>query len=63
MAVFQYNALTEAGRLMKGTIEAGSPAEAADTLKRMELNVSLLEKAQVPQPRTAVGYNAVLRLA
>jgi type II secretory pathway component PulF len=60
MAVFQYNALTEAGRLMKGTIEAGSPAEAADTLKRMELNVSLLEKAQVPQPRTAVGRNEFL---
>ena len=45
MATFQYHALTGAGRLMKGTIEAGSPAEAAETLKQMELNVSMLEKA------------------
>ncbi len=60
MATFQYNALTGAGRLMKGTIEAGSPAEAAETLKRMELNVSLLEKAKPQQPRTAVGRNEFL---
>jgi type II secretory pathway component PulF len=60
MATFQYNALTEAGRLMKGTLEAGSPTEAAETLKKMELNVSLLEKAKPPQLRTAVGRNEFL---
>ncbi|MCX5646350.1 MAG: type II secretion system F family protein [Phycisphaerae bacterium] len=60
MATFQYNALTGAGRLMKGTIEAGSPAEAAETLKQMELNVSVLEKAKSEQPRTPVGRNEFL---
>jgi type IV pilus assembly protein PilC len=60
MATFQYNALTGAGRLMKGTIEAGSPAEAAETLKQMELNVGSLEKAKPAQPRTAVGRNEFL---
>ena len=60
MATFQYNALTGAGRLMKGTIEAGSPAEAAETLKQMELNVSMLEKARPEQLRTPVGRNEFL---
>jgi type II secretory pathway component PulF len=60
MATFQYNALTGAGRLMKGTIEAGSPAEAAETLKQMELNVSVLEKAKSEQLRTPVGRNEFL---
>jgi len=60
MATFQYNALTGAGRLMKGTIEAGSPAEAAETLKQMELNVGSLEKAKPEQLRTAVGRNEFL---
>lgn len=60
MATFQYNALTGAGRLMKGTIEAGSPAEAAETLKQMELNVNVLEKAKPEQPRTPVGRNEFL---
>jgi type II secretory pathway component PulF len=60
MATFQYHALTEAGRLMKGTIEAGSSAEAAETLKQMELNVSVLEKAPPERPRTPVGRNEFL---
>jgi len=60
MAVFQYHALTTAGRLMKGTIEAGSPDEAAATLKKMELNVNSLEKAKPELPRTPVGRNEFL---
>ncbi len=60
MAVFQYHALTTAGRLMKGTIEAGSPDEAAATLKEMQLNVNALEKAKPEQPRTPVGRNEFL---
>ncbi len=60
MAVFQYQALTTAGRLMKGTIEAGSPDEAAATLKEMQLNVNALEKAKPEQPRTPVGRNEFL---
>ncbi len=60
MATFQYNALTAAGRLMRGTIEAGSPDEAAETLRQMELNVSSLEKARAEPSRTAIGRNEFL---
>ena len=60
MAIFQYNALTTAGRLMKGTVEAGTPQEAAETLQRMELNVSSLEKARPELPKTLVGRNEFL---
>lgn len=60
MAVFQYQALTQAGRMMRGTVEAGTPDEAAQTLKRMELNVSSLEKARQERPKTVVGRNEFL---
>lgn len=60
MAVFKYDALTPVGRLMKGTIEAGSSEEAAKTLAQMNLNVRLVEKAKVEQPRTPVGRNEFL---
>jgi type II secretory pathway component PulF len=60
MSLFQYHALTGAGRLMKGTIEAGSPEEATQVLQKMELNVSLLEKAKPERLRTAVGRNEFL---
>jgi type II secretory pathway component PulF len=57
MATFEYNALTSAGRLMKGTIEAGSREEAGELLKQMELTVNSIEKAKTPKPRTAIGRN------
>jgi type II secretory pathway component PulF len=60
MAIFQYHALTTGGRLMKGTLEAGSPDEAAETLRDMDLEVSALEKARPELPRTAVGRNEFL---
>lgn len=60
MAVFKYDALTSAGRLMTGTVEAGSPEEAAQTLRQMSLNVNSLEKAKVEQLRTAVGRGEFL---
>ena len=55
MATFEYNALTSAGRLMKGTIEAGSREEASELLKKMELTVNSIEKARVKKPKTAIG--------
>jgi len=55
MATFEYNALTSAGRLMKGTIEAGSPKEAGELLKQMQLTVNSVEKARPKKPKTAVG--------
>ncbi|MEN6577428.1 MAG: type II secretion system F family protein [Phycisphaerales bacterium] len=60
MATFRYDALTSAGRLMKGTVEAGSPEEATKTLREMSLNVNEIEKAEGQRPKTAVGRNEFL---
>jgi len=57
MATFEYNALTSAGRLMKGTIEAGSREEANEQLQQMQLSVNSLDKAKPEKPRTAIGRN------
>jgi type II secretory pathway component PulF len=57
MATFEYNALTSAGRLMKGTIEAGSRDEAGELLTQMQLTVNSVEKAKAEKPKTAVGRN------
>jgi type II secretory pathway component PulF len=57
MATFEYSALTSGGRLMKGTIEAGSPEEAGTSLEAMGLRVNLLEKARASRPHTAIGRN------
>ncbi|MHC4457742.1 MAG: type II secretion system F family protein [Planctomycetota bacterium] len=55
MATFEYNAVTSAGRLMRGTIEAGSREEASEQLKQMELTVNSIEKAKAKKPKTAIG--------
>jgi len=60
MATFRYDALTSAGRLMKGTVEAGSRDEAAKTLRDMNLNVNVVEKAEPERPKTTVGRNEFL---
>ena len=60
MATFRYNALTSEGRLMKGTIEAGSRDEADDLLKQMQLAVNSLDKAAAERPGTAIGRNEFL---
>lgn len=57
MATFEYNALTSAGRLMKGTIEAGTNQEADELLKQMQLDVNSVEKAKAKKPKTAIGRN------
>jgi len=57
MATFEYNALTSAGRLMKGTIEAGTNQEADELLKQMQLVVNSVEKARAKKPKTAIGRN------
>ena len=60
MATFEYNALTSAGRLMKGTIEAGSREEADELLKKMGLTINSVEKAKREKPKTAIGRNEFL---
>ena len=60
MATFEYNALTSAGRLMKGTIEAGSREEASVLLQQMQLAVNSIEKARPPKPKAAISRNEFL---
>ncbi len=60
MATFQYNALTSAGRLMKGTIEAGTQQEASETLEQMQLSVNSVETAKPRKLKTAIGRNEFL---
>ena len=57
MATFEYNAVTSAGRLMKGTIESGTPAEASEALAQMQLTVHSIEKAKPERLKTAIGRN------
>jgi len=60
MATFEYNALTSAGRLMKGTIEAGTQQEASQTLEQMQLSVNSIEAARPQKLKTAIGRNEFL---
>jgi len=60
MATFQYNALTSGGRLMTGTVEAGSQDEAGEMLKQMQLSVNSIDKAKPEKPKTAIGRNEFL---
>lgn len=60
MATFKYNALTAEGRLMTGTIEAGSRDEADELLKQMQLAVNSLDKVTAEKPATAIGRNEFL---
>ena len=60
MATFEYNALTSAGRLMKGMIEAGSREEASVLLQQMQLAVNSIEKARPQKPKTAISRNEFL---
>jgi type II secretory pathway component PulF len=57
MATFKYNALTSAGRLMRGRLEAGSQEEAGDLLGQMQLTVNSIEPAKPEKPKTAIGRN------
>ena len=59
MATFEYNALTSAGRLMKGTIEAGSREEASVLLQQMPLAVNSIEKARPQKPKAAISRNEI----
>jgi type IV pilus assembly protein PilC len=61
MATFEYNALTSGGRLMKGTLEAGSPDQASEMLNEMQLTVNEIQKAREKKPpRTAIGRSEFL---
>ncbi len=44
MATFNYQALTSSGRLMRGSVEAGTLDEASDQLEQMQLTINTIEK-------------------
>ena len=60
MATFTYEALTASGRLMQGTLEAGSPAEAGQLLGQMHLTVNTVQQAPAARPKSLVGRNEFL---
>ena len=60
MDTFEYEALTAAGRLMKGTIEADSADEVRQLLTQMQLTVNSVGKAPKPRPRTTLGRSEFL---
>jgi type II secretory pathway component PulF len=60
MAIYEYDALAENDRLMRGTIEAGSPEEAAELLKNMKLTVNYIEKAKNKGPKTSISRDEFL---
>ena len=60
MATFEYNALTSGGRLMKGTIEAGTRDEADQLLEQMQLSINSIETAKPKKAKTAIGRSEFL---
>ncbi len=60
MATFEYSALTSGGRLMKGTLEAGSAQQASEMLGQMQLTVNELQKMRQKKPKTPVGRSEFL---
>lgn len=57
MATFQYQALTTAGRLMTGTLEAASHDQVNEMLQEMQLDVNSITQAQPEKAKTAIGRN------
>lgn len=55
MAMYQYHALTEHGRLMRGTLEAADADQARQLLEEMRLSVQQLDAAAPARPATPVG--------
>ncbi|MCE5340083.1 MAG: type II secretion system F family protein [Planctomycetaceae bacterium] len=60
MAIYEYDALAANDRLMCGTIEAASPAEAEQLLKDMKLTVNSIEKAKLKGPKTSISRDEFL---
>jgi type IV pilus assembly protein PilC len=60
MSLFEYNSLTESGRLMRGTIEAADTEQARRMLGEMKLNVQELSKVQPKHTLKSFGANEFL---
>lgn len=60
MALFEYNALTDSSRLMRGTIEAADAEQAQQMLLGMNLTIQEISKVQSKSAPRAVGINEFL---
>jgi type IV pilus assembly protein PilC len=60
MSLFEYNSLTESGRLMRGSIEAADAEQARQMLGEMKLNVQELSKVQTRHTIKSFGANEFL---
>jgi type IV pilus assembly protein PilC len=60
MSLFEYNSLTESGRLMRGSIEAADVEQARQMLSEMKLNVQELSKVQPKHTLKSFGANEFL---
>lgn len=60
MAVFEYQALTSSGRVMKGTLEASGNQQAQDALAEMHLSVNSLQLAPPSAPMGRIGRSEFL---
>ena len=60
MSIFKYHALTDSGRLMKGTIEAADREQADQALKEMNLKIELLEKDSQTYVERSVNRSELL---
>lgn len=60
MPTFEYKAVTQAGRLMTGTIEAASHEQAKESLADMNLAVNEIAQARKKKAKTAVGRSEFL---
>ncbi|MFC1766242.1 type II secretion system F family protein [Planctomycetota bacterium] len=60
MATFTYKALTESGRMMNGTLEAGSHEEATQQLDTMHLQVNRLDRCETPISGKPLSRNEFL---
>lgn len=55
MSLYEYEALTSSGRMMKGTLEAASSQQARQMLGEMQLTVSVLQDAPSHGPSRGIG--------
>ena len=60
MPTFEYKAVTRAGRLMTGMIEAASHEQAKESLAEMNLAVNEIAQARKKKAKTAVGRSEFL---
>jgi type II secretory pathway component PulF len=60
MSLFEYNSLTESGRLMRGTIEAADADQARCMLSEMKLNVQEITRVQPKHTLKSFGPNEFL---